>query len=342
MVTVRAIAELAGVSVSTVSLVLNNKEGVSDAMRRLVLDARDQIAAQLEHPATASDTLPRRRMGHESTLSLVILHPPILRSSYVFSEVLRGIEAAAEAHHIQLRLVANDPQPSPQHVAYLYFSDPNLRPDGVIVFGARQHEPLIEEARRLGIPCVVLGRDAAKYAVSGVGRNEERCAYEAARYLVELGHRAIGFVGGEESYDYVLNRIKGYRRALDEADIKVVPAWIQLGNGDDATENLLKHAPEITALLFVNDTNAAAGLPVLLAAGVRIPNDMSVISFDDTDVARNFTPPLTSVSYRRYEEGQWAVKMLIDQIRFPFIDTVHTRFHAELVKRDSCAVPRST
>jgi LacI family transcriptional regulator len=339
MASVREIAQLAGVSVSTVSLVLNDKPGVSDEMRRTVLDALKQLEAkELNVPSPGKEA---RRSSESRLLSIVVLHPPILRSSYVFSEVLQGIQAAAEIHRVQLRLIANDEAASPQHVSQLYFSDPALRPDGVIVFGAKQHEPLIDEARRLEIPCVVLGRDASKYKVSGVGRDEEHYAYEATRYLLELGHRVIAFAGGQETYDYVPNRISGYRRALSQAGIEAQPSWVQLGSGAYAIQALLKQASNLTAVLFVNDSYAAEGLPVLQNAGWRIPNDISVISFDDTNIAHDFVPSLTSVAYRRYEEGQWAVKLLIDQIHFPFIESTHTFFKAQLMIRESCAPPRA-
>ena len=75
--------------------------------------------------------------------------------------------------------------------------------------------------------------------------------------------------------------------------------------------------------------------------GLQIPDDLSVISFDDTEIARGYQPPLTSVSYRRYEEGQWAVKMLVDQIRYPYVERVQVIFDAELVERASCCPPRN-
>lgn len=329
MNSVRKIAEAAGVSISTVSLVMNRKPGVSEQTRQAVFDA----IRQLEAEGNAA------RSNSASALSVVVLHPPVLDSYYVFSQVLQGIQAAAETNMLQLRLVANEPEMREDHIAYQYLSDPQLRPDGLILFGARQNEPILDHAQRSGLPCVVLGREARKYPVSGLGRDEEGCGYEAARYLLELGHRAIAFVGGEDGFDYVLNRRKGYQRALEESGVTNAPSWIQSGNGTDGTTAILKEAPEITAILFVNDSYAADGLPVLQDQGLTIPGDISVLSFDDTDIARKATPPLTSVCYHFFEEGQWAVKMLLDLIRFPHLERVHTLFKAELIQRGSCAPP---
>lgn len=339
MISVREIAELAGVSTSTVSLVLNNKPGVSEAMRTRVLNAMNTLNTRKGAPAREKEASYTPGLRGE-ILSIVVLHPPVMRSSYVFGEVLQGIQAAAERYNVHLRLVVNDPLATAQHVSHLYFTDPNLRPDGVLVFGAKRQELLADEAQRLGIPCVVLGRDAGRYDISGLGRDEERYGRLATEYLISLGHQAIGFIGGDDAYDFVHNRVRGYQKALADADVEGQAQWIQPGEGAIAAHRLFAAAPEVTGVIFVNDTYAAEGLPVIESLGLSIPEDLSVLSFDDTDVARKYHPPLTSISYRRYEEGQWAVKMLIDQIRYPYVERVHTLFNAELIERESCARPR--
>ncbi|MCA9914071.1 MAG: LacI family DNA-binding transcriptional regulator [Anaerolineae bacterium] len=341
MPSVREIAEAAGVSKSTVSLVLNNKPGVSESMRQVVLSAVKMLEEREALGGAndlAEDSLYRRNSS--PTYSIVVLHPPTFHNSDVFSEVLQGIQAGAERYNVQLRLAVNDRNPSANHVSYLYFTDPNLRPDGVLVFGAQQHEPLLEEIQRQGIPCVVLGREAKKYAASGIERNEAEHAYHASRYLLDLGHRTIAFVGGMEQYDFVHNRLAGYRCALHESGVELLPEWVQLGDGAEAVERLLAVDTPPTAILFVNDTYAAQGLPMLATHGLQIPHDISVISFDDTRFAREYDPPLTSISYYRYEEGQWAVKMLVDQITMPYIEKMQMVFKAQFIERHSCAPPR--
>jgi DNA-binding LacI/PurR family transcriptional regulator len=128
---------------------------------------------------------------------------------------------------------------------------------------------------------------------------------------------------------------------LQDAEITPANNWICLGsNGAAATKTVLDRAPEITALMFVNDSFAADGLKVIAQRKLSIPRDLSVVSFDNTDIAQNHRPPLTSVAYNFFEEGQWAVKMLLDEIRNPFIEAVHTFFAAGLVEGESCGVPR--
>lgn len=343
MPTVREIAEFANVSKSTVSLVLNNKPGVSNEMRQLVLDAVSHLQAQEDHNEVSKDkSADSGRVNFGAMMSIVVLHPPVLRSSHVFSEVLQGIQTAAQTYNVQLRLVMNDRNASEGHVSHMYITDPNLRPDGVLVFGAQQNEPLLEIVSEQNIPCVVLGREVNKYDVSGIGRSETRYGYLAAKYLLELGHSAIAFVGGQPEYDYLHNRQNGYTQALEDAGVYCRKAWVQIGNGAEATEAVLEKAPEVTGMIYVNDSYASEGLAVLEDKGIAIPDAMSIISFDDTQFAQDYDPPLTSIYYNRFEEGKWAVKMLIDQIRFPYLERVQTIFRAQLVERASCAPPRNS
>lgn len=340
MPTVREIAQAAGVSKSTVSLVLNDKPGVSEGMRTLVLSAANQLENQ--ESVTTKQTIGPQQPNGNDPLSIVVSHPPILRSSQVFSEILQGIQAAATRYGIQLRLVAYDPDGSSQQVAHLYLSDPNLRPDGLLVFGGHPSKALINEAYKQGIPAIMLSREIEDKGTSGLGRDEQRCAREATEYLIKLGHRHIAFVGGDNVYGYVKNRLVGYQQALHTAGLSSNPNWVALGHGFTATTQLLAQAPEVTAIIFVNDTYAAEGLPALEAAGLTIPKDISIVSFDDTDIARNYNPSLTSIAYHRFEEGQWAVKILIEQIRFPFIESYQITFKANLITRNSCAPPRTS
>ncbi|MGJ3239050.1 MAG: LacI family DNA-binding transcriptional regulator [Anaerolineae bacterium] len=339
MTTVREIAEFAGVSKSTVSLVLNNKPGVSDEMRQTVLDAVNELEAISAELALPDHVLAEAIIEPKSqTLSVMVLHPPVLRSSYVFSQVLQGIQSAAELYKVQLRLVANEPATSAQHVSQLYLTDDYLRPNGVLVFGAQQHEPLLDNVVERRIPCVVLGREAKKYRVSGIERDETYYSYQLTRHLLELGHRAIAFVGGQTCYDYTHNRLKGYQEALQEADL-TPDRRVCLGDGGTATEALLDAHPDTTAIIYVNDSYALEGLSILHRCEKRIPQDISIASFDDTEFARSYPTPLTSISYNHFKEGQWAVKMLLDQMRYPFIEQSQLVFKGELVIRDSTTPP---
>ncbi len=334
MPTVREIANYAGVSVSTVSLVMNDMPGVSEVMRQRVYQALQML--------NEGDETGKRRSNQESSsgerdsLSIVVLHPAILRSSQVFSEFLQGIQAAALQYRMQLRLAVNEPDLPGDHISRLYFSDPSLIPDGVLVIGARQEAPFPDEISQLNIPCVLVGRTSPGARLSAVGPDEDAAAREAARYLIDLGHRAIAFTGGDPVYSYTHSRLRAVQEELRAAGIDALERWVSLGEGDQAARKLLASSPEISAVIFINDAYAIQGLPVFQAAGRRIPEDLSVVSFDDTEQARQFSPALTSVAYPRYLEGFHSVRMIYEQIQNPQILSCQVTFRTNLVIRDSC------
>jgi len=346
MPSVREIAKYAGVSTSTVSLALNNKQGISEVTRRRVLEALYELQGREAVRAGTNSHLAETKMGEAKKTdaisqisSVVVLHPAILRSSQVFSELLQGIQAAAIRYQIQLNLAVNEENLPQSHVTRLYLSDEALRPDGVLVIGARMHEPLVEEMRKLGLPVVLLGRQAPDTQISAVGRDEVGITIEAMNSLFELGHQAIALVGGDLSYSYTHARLHGYREALAEQGITVPERWIALGPGDAAARKIVENSPEITAVLCINDAYAMQALPVFQNAGRKIPENLSVISFDNTTLAQTFDPPLTSISYPRFQEGFWALKMLVEQAQQPLMLSSQITSRSTLIKRASCAPP---
>jgi DNA-binding LacI/PurR family transcriptional regulator len=334
MPTVREIAELAGVSISTVSLALNNKQGVSDATRQRVLQAAEELRKEElvhSHAAPASSGQP---------LSVLVLHPEEVGDE-VFSQSLQGIRAGVSNHGVQLQFIINEPDRVKSNLVQLFFSDPQLLPDGVLVLGARKDEPLVNKALEMGIPCVLSQRETPDPRLSSAGVDEAEIADKATRHLLDLGHRAIAFVGGRPNYSYTDGRIRGYRQTLTDHGITVPERWISLGWDRTAMEAVLEHSPEVTAVVFIDDGYARDyGLPVIEDAGLAIPDDLSVVSFDDIQEMQDYTPPITSAAYPFYRISMRAIQVLEELIQDPLLSSLHIRFHATLIKRASCAPPR--
>ena len=194
MPTVRDIAEYANVSISTVSLVLNDKPGASDKMRQHVLHAAEELDKQTVKHAQEGQT-------RQHPLSIVVLHPPQVDDE-VFCQTLFGLRNAAAKSNTQLLFVCNTPDATNNGVAQLYLSNPDLIPDGMMVLGARQQEPFIDQAVALNVPVVLVQRYTDDPMLSSVGVDEVKIVYEATIHLLELGHRAIAFVGGRPEYSY--------------------------------------------------------------------------------------------------------------------------------------------
>jgi len=340
MASVREIAKRAGVSKTTVSLVLRNQAGVSDALRQRVQSALDQLR-MLEEASAAEETAAaagsqKGAADEQRTCSLLVLHPANIRTSSVFREIIRGVQSAAALYHLQLSLAFNESDFLTSNFEELYFSNPVLRPMGLIVLGARIEEPVVDRASAMGIPVVLVGRTCQKRGVSAVGRDEEAAAFEATSYLLDLGHRSLAFVGGSSKYQYPFERMAGFRRAIEARGLTVCEENIRMGFDEEAAARFLLDSPDVSAAVFVNELFAAQVLPLVMAGGRKVPDDLSAVCFDDTEISINFEPQLTTVAFPLFQEGFWAVRILMEQIRQRNIASCQMVFKASLVKRKSC------
>lgn len=340
MASVREIAKQARVSKTTVSLVLRNQTGVSETLRQRVRTALDQLRV-LEETRVAEETAAftggfRGTPNEQKTNSLLVLHPANIRFSTVFHEIIRGIQSAAAIYQLQLNLAFNDSDLIINNFEELYFSNPVICPTGLVVIGARIEEPVVDRASALGIPVVLVGRTCQKRGVSAVGRDEEGAAYEATSYLLDLGHRNIAFLGGSPKYQYPFERCSGFRQAIEARGLTVNEENIRMGFDEQSAARFLLEKPEVSAAVFVNELFASQVLPLVAAGGRIVPDDISALCFDDTEISQNFEPQLTAVSFPLFQEGFWAVRILMEQVRQRNIASFQMVFNASLVKRKSC------
>lgn len=346
MATVRAIARQAGVSKTTVSMVINHRDGVSENMRRRVLEAiealrtieeADAAKAMAAAPALSTGVpLPSKSEADEQHHTLLVLHPANIRSSAVFHEIIRGIQTAASLYHAQLNLALNEPDLLGNSVESLYFTNSILKPSGVLIIGAKMKEPVVEHARTMGIPVVLVGRSTTMRGVNCVSRDEEQISFEATQHLIQLGHTRIAFLGGNLKYSYTHDRTQGYRRAMETYGLGYDERMVLHGFDEHRAAQFLVECSETTAVVIINELFASRVLPIVQQHGVSIPNHLSVVTFDDTEVSRNFVPPLTSVSFPFFQEGFWAVRLLMEQVRQPVVLNMQVVLKANLIKRESC------
>ncbi|HOQ99280.1 MAG TPA: LacI family DNA-binding transcriptional regulator [Anaerolineae bacterium] len=326
MPTVAEIARLAGVSKSTVSLVMNNRPHVSEAMRRRVLQALDEL---------------RRTSGLAEVVhqpaKILLIHPATLYSSSVFRELLQGAQAGVEEAGARLTLAVCQTPLTPDHTTHVLLHDRRLRPDGVIVMDARLDDPILDEVRRESLPCALLARQQGPPDMCAVGWDNQSGMCEATRYLIDLGHRHIAFLGGDLDYDYTELRIAGYRAALKEAGID--QESIFLGTGEQAASAFLASGADAAAVVCVNDEHALKALPILRQAGLRVRDDISVVGFDDSDEAASCDPPLTSVAVPRVQVGYWTARAVLECVRNRDIAAMHIVLRPRLRVRASCLAP---
>jgi DNA-binding LacI/PurR family transcriptional regulator len=327
MASLSEIAQHARVSKSTVSLVMNNRPYVSQEMRDRVLRA----AAELSSTPRPHSATPQH------SPNVLLIHPLSMGSQQVFRELLQGVRTAVvNEGRGQLTPAAHDPPLKPEHATSALLHDPALRPDGVIVMGAGEHDPIIAEAQQEDLPCVLLARQHAPAGTSSVGMDNANGARTGVEHLLDHGHTRIALVGGDESFDYTELRIAGYRETMGAAGLETE---VYLGNGDAATRALISAHPDRstfpTGILYINDEHAARGMPVLADHGFRVPTDVSVVGFDDTDNATQCTPPLTSIRVPRFLIGKLAGRTVLDHIQFPELEQLTVLLRTELISRES-------
>lgn len=345
MASVREIAKLAKVSKTTVSMVLRNQDGVSEVMRQRVMEAVEYLRAAEEvkvaEEVTSTNGWRNGAKKEDKVSSLLVLHPINYHYSAVFHEILRGVQAAASVYQLQLSLAFNDSNLLNTSFEDFYFSNTLVRPLGVLMVGARKEEPLVPRLCERSIPVVLVGRKSHYDRASAVGRNEEEMAREITNYLFDLGHRKIAFLGASYEFDYAIDRLRGYRETCEKRGGALDDYLIHAGFDSYASAKLLIDHPDITAAVFVNELLASQVLPHVLEAGRCVPDDLSVIAFDDTEIARNFDPPLTTVSFPFFQEGFWAVRLIMEQVRQPTVLSAQIILGASLIKRSSCCVPKN-
>lgn len=328
------VAHHAGVSVSTVSYVLNNSGPVGASRRARVLDA---VRVLNYTPNESARSLKRRST---SAIGLVV---PDLTNQF-FALVTEGVERAAAQRDVLVVLCAPEATERPaSHHARLLRSQ---RLDGVVYLSGTGTSPsLILELAQSG-PVVLVDERISGFELPAVVSDGRRGAREVAAYVLEQGHKRLAIIGGPEALWTSEQRLAGYREALAAAglDPDAVPVLIgdyRQESGAELAEQALAGPPEgrPTALLCANDLMAIGALEYCKSAGIRVPEDVSIAGFDDVPIAALITPRLTTVSQPAREMGYRAATLLFEMLAGEPADQPHESFPATLKIRDSVAPP---
>jgi len=308
MSNIRVVAELAGVSVATVSRTLKQPESVSPKTRNRVLDAIQQAGYQPNQLAA------RLRSG--KTHNLVVLVPTI--ANVFFARVISGMQQVA--HEKGFTLLLSNTQADEQTESNYARMVESAAADGVIqlrAFNPFKREQLNEHSLH---PMVNVCEVLDNVACPTVMLDNRAAAAAMTRHLIELGHKRIALVKGPARSPLTRDRIAGYRDALTEAGIVfdeqlLVAGDFSLKAGFDAAAQLLKLAERPTAIFCENDEMAIGAMQCLKQAGLRIPEDISVAGFDDINFAEYSDPPLSTIAQPAEEFGRTAVSLLIDVLQ---------------------------
>jgi LacI family transcriptional regulator len=329
-VTVRDLAAETGVSIATVSRVLNNADHVAPHTRELVQRAVDRLSDQALGPRTAPARV---------TQGPVYLRCPYLLTDY-FGLIVSSIAETLELHDWPVLLNAGE---AAQQAAVL----PSLpsRPDisgAILVLPPEPSEQLVD-LRARGFPFVVVDpRAPMPRDIAAVSAAHFAGSRSISTHLVDLGHRRIGVIAGPRNWLASDARLAGHASALANAGVLPDPGLVRSGEptaqfGYHAAGELLDLPQPPTALIGFNDKVAVGALAATAQRGLRVPEDLSVVGFDDIDLAQATRPLLTTVRQPLQEMGRLAVSLLIRLLERQRLDALHVELATELVIRDSTA-----
>jgi DNA-binding LacI/PurR family transcriptional regulator len=331
-VTMEEIAKLAGVSLATVSRCIHSPHLVKSETREKI----NQLISKANYiyNATAGD-LSRKR---SSILGVII---PTAKS-LVFSTSLLAIQEMAQQNNYSLITASSQYDSKTEANLIQQFMERQLA--GIIltgfVFGQKD---LVKELSRRGMPCVVIWDKLDDPELSYVGFDNFKATYAATQYLIELHHRRIGLiVGPYTKVERVRKRLEGFKSALEDNGLTFDPEMViekepTLLDGKEAMGRLMSLQVRPTAVLAASDTLAVGAMAAARDLGLGIPEDVSLVGFDDIDIAAYCNPPLTTVRVPAYEIGRIAMKIILNMISdFNESRVQQYCLDTNLVIRDSC------
>lgn len=309
MITIKDIAKLAGVSPSTVSRVMSDNPKISAETSRKVRDIMDKLGYQ---PNIIAKSLVSRTTH---TLGIMLPRPAeeLFRNDF-FGELLRGVVTQSTRMGYELLLTtATSEQDELGTISRLVRS---RRVDGIVLLGSRCGDPLISYLQQEKFPFVLVGRSDDYSDVLMVDNNNVQASYDATEHLIAQGHTRIGFVSGPPNLTLSHDRLKGYEQALLEYGLSTRPDWIIEGEflqeSGFRAMSLIMNLPERPTAFVVIDDNVAFGvMRGLEELGSRVPEDFSLVSFNNIPLADLASPPLSSIDIGTYQLGFTAVQALL-------------------------------
>jgi LacI family transcriptional regulator, galactose operon repressor len=333
--TMAQIAMEAGVSTTTVSKVLNQLPGVGEQTRVRIQRVIEQHDYVQNHAAR------HLRKGQSGLIDLVIMR---LEGGYDLG-IMHGVQEALEESGRRLVVFATNEDEATERLWLRRLLDQST--DGVLLLLPYERIGIANALMAQNIPFVAIGdRNEPTTAFPTIGSTIWLGGYTATEFLISQGHRRIGIITGPLHLTTSRARLAGYREALERAGIPIDPALIcegnyLLGDGVKQTYALLDQPDPPTAIFAGNDAQAAGVYQVLYQRNIRIPDEMSVIGFDDVTYTAQMSPPLTTIHQPLTEMGKMAANMLLRLIAGQRLDSNHVELSTSLVVRESCAVPRN-
>lgn len=338
-ITMTDIAKMAGVSVATVSRVINDSPGVSDENRERIGKLIEELGYQPNFTA--------RNLVRQSTRTIAVINMQTLGQLHAqpaSGRMLQGIETVLTSRGYRCTILSRDEFAQDMSGLRLIKGG---SVDGILLNGAKLNDPLALELTRRNYPFVIVGRAIGLVNSYYVDIDNVFGAYSAVETLIRLGHRRIAHVCGSQQTNLGVERLEGYRRALLDAGLEynenlVIDAGLTRKEVYASVRSFFENTVQDkrpTAVFTFNDFVAIPVIRALLDIGLQVPHDISVIGFDDDEASQFLNPPLASIRAPIYEMGMEAAEMLLRLIGGEQIDSRQVILQTKVIERSSLAMP---
>lgn len=335
MTTLKDVAKKAGVAPSTVSRVINDSSRISEETKFKVRKIMDEMGY---HPNITARNLVKQRSHN---LGLVI--PYSTEEAFAdpfYSEILRGIGVLAHSKGFNLLLLTSNGEKEEKETVLKAVRGKQI--DGVLLLRSKKEDKLIDELTKINFPFVIVGRPEKKDKYYWVNNDNVKASERMVDYLIEKGHRKIAMIIGDDNYILNKDRLEGYHNSFKKHGLKVNNDLIVQSKKIDyqsiylLSQKMIKEHPEITAFYGISDTMAYTIMQAMNDLNVKIPDDLSIVGFNNNPMSKIVSPPLTTVDINIYLLGNKATELLIGVINGKIDNFQHTVVPTNIIERGSC------
>lgn len=326
---IKDVAKEAGVSIATVSRVLNDVDVVNEETKKKVIEAINKLGYR--------PNIVARSLKTQKTKTIGIIIPDI--SSQFYPEIVRGAEDVANIYDYNIMLCNTDLDPE-KEMEYLRVLKEKMV-DGVLYMSTSLEPSIVDLINKLQLPMVLVETTSKDGEIPSVTIDNEKAAFDGVNYLIKKGNKKVGYIGThEDAVNASALRYQGYKRALEENDLELDDKLSYFGglkapDGYEGIFNILEQG-KIDSVFCASDEIAMGAINALRDKGLRVPEDIDVIGFDNIYSASIFYPKITTISQPMYDMGSVGMRMLIKIINKQEVEDKNYILKHELIERDSC------
>lgn len=308
-VSIRDVAAKSGVSISTVSRAFNKYEDISEATRKKII----KVAAELEY----RPNVVAKSLSGNKNYRMAILIEDYIQDDYATYEIFMAFRSAlAEQNYETIILSTSTDIQKNENLSQILQAK---HVDGLFILGLKMTDEYFKQLEKFKYPCVLYDISIENNLCGCVGVDNVKGASKAVEHLIDQGHKKIAFINGHENAQVSFERLDGYYLALIKHDLLIDKSLIAVGDftyegGKQAAINLINKNKEITAIFCASDLMACGAMNGISEMGLRIPEDIAIVGFDDINICDLVTPKLTTVRQERDKIGKLAAMQLIEII----------------------------